>query len=71
MTMALLQSSLMHFLFEGRISRDQAVNAPTGPEVHGKASDIPVEVCGTPITHVVADSAGSNAPKLHEPALSS
>jgi hypothetical protein len=47
------------------------VSAPIGLDVHGEASDVPVEVCRAPVTHVVADSAGSNAPKPHELALSS
>lgn len=68
--MALLQSSLIRFLFKGRVFGDQVVNAPTGPDVHGKLSNVPAKVCGAPVTHVVADSAGSNAPKPHEPTLS-
>jgi hypothetical protein len=66
-----LRSSLIRFLFEGRISEDDVVNAPVGLDVHGEASNVLVEVCGTPIMRVVADSVGSNAPKPHEPALSS
>jgi hypothetical protein len=47
------------------------VSAPTGPDVHGESSNVPAKVCGALVTHVVADSTGSNAPKPHEPALSS
>ena len=58
--MAPLQSSLTCFLFEGTIPEDEAVRAPIGPEVHGDVSDVPTEICGTPIMHVVADSARSS-----------
>ena len=69
-TMGPLQSSLMHFLFKGKISKDDVVSAPVGPNVHGEASNVLVEVCRTPIMCVVADSVGSNALKLYELALS-
>jgi hypothetical protein len=61
--MAPLQSSLTCFLFEGRIPEDE--------DVHGDVSGVPAEVCRISITYLAADSAGSNAPKPHELALSS
>ena len=69
--MAPLQSSLMCFLYKGRVPKDVATSESIASSVHGKANDIAIQVLPTPITKVVVDTAGSNALKSYEPVESS
>jgi hypothetical protein len=58
----------MRFLFEGRDLEDGATSEPITPTIHCDAGDVCAEVIGTPVTKVVVDSTGSNAPKPQEQA---
>jgi hypothetical protein len=46
----------MHFLFEGRILKEDAMSAPIGPDVHGKLG----EVTSGKSRKYVRDKLGSN-----------
>lgn len=61
--MASFQSSLTSFLFEGRLFEEDIVSDPILPNKHGEAINIANEIFQIPITDVVANFVGSNAPK--------
>jgi hypothetical protein len=62
----LLFAPLTRFLFEGRVPEDGAASEPISLAAHRDAGGVCGEAIGTPITEVVADSAGCNALKPQE-----
>jgi hypothetical protein len=66
--MAPQQSALTRFLYEARVPAEDAPGEPIPGDVNGVTSDVVAELQPTPRP---TDSAGSNATRPAEPALSS